>query len=240
MNLKKIVLVAFAFSLVFNNLGMAQETRTKEASIEELYLSNPALRIAYDASRSDDRESKLLAISQLNELLEKGLSPRDEEQVTVILNDLASQGTLIVIREKGRLMNYFADVRREACRVLSLIKSQEAKKKAVKILINILNVDDDPLVKAQAASSLGAIGLNENEDAARAIANALDSQDKIAPNDNLAYTAMIAFEKLAKANNGIYAPEVSRIVVRIIQGNYKRVVKEKATEVLELLRSYRK
>lgn len=238
MNVKKVVSIACAGLLLISCFCFAQDSGTREASIEELFLSNPALRAAYDASRSDDRESKLLAISQLNDLIEKGISAKDEEQVTVILRDLAAQGTTIIIREKGRLVNYYMDVRKEACRVLALVKSPEAKKKAVKVLIGVINVDDDPIVKSAAAYSLGIIGLNENEEVGRAIALALDLQDKVQPNDHFAYSATLALEKIAKANNGINDASVSRVLVRIIQGNYHRSVKDKALQVLQTIRSY--
>ena len=212
----------------------------KEASIEELYLSNPGLQIAYEAARSDDRETKLLAISQINELLDEGMSSEDEQKISVILRDLSSQGTTVLIREKGRLINYYPDVRREACRVLSSVKSEEGKKQAVKVLSDVLRNDDDPIVKANAAYSLGVIGLNENNEPVRAIAKALEIQDIIAPNDNFAYSGVVALEKISKANNGISDARSLKVLVRITQGNYRRVVKEKALQVLRELRTHSK
>jgi hypothetical protein len=239
MSRKCISIIVLALCLV-PALGFAQnpkETPKKEESIEELFLSNPGLRIAYEAARSEERESKLLAISQINELIDKGLSAKDEEQITVILRDLTAQGTSVLVREKGKLINYYSDVRREACRVLAAVKSEEAKKKAVKVLIEVLRNDDDAIVKSNAVYSLGLIGLNENGESSRAIGLALESQDYVAPNDNLAYSGCIALEKIAKANNGIYDSSSLRMLVKIAQGNYNRTVKEKALQVLQQMRS---
>jgi HEAT repeat protein len=221
-------------------LGFAQNpkaTPPKEESIEDLFLSNPGLRIAYEAARSEDRESKMLAISQINELIDKGLSAQDEEQITIILRDLSAQGTTVLIREKGRLVNYYTDVRREACRVLASVKSEEAKKKAVKVLVEVLRNDDDPFVKSNAAYSLGIIGLNENGESARAISQALETQDYLAPNDNFAYSGCIALEKIQKANKGSGGSSSMRILVKIAQGNYNRAVKDKALQVLNEVRA---
>ena len=214
-----------------------KETPKKEESIEELYLSSPGLRIAYEAARAEDRDSKLLAVSQLNELIDEGLSAADEVKATVILRDLSAQGTTIRMKEKGRLINYLPDVRREACRVLASVKSEDARKSAVKVLIDVLRSDDDPIVKSQAVYSLGLLGMNENGEVTRAIAQALEAQDYLAPNDNLAYSGCIAIEKISKANKGIDDPSSLRILVRIVQGNYNRTVKEKALQVVKELRT---
>jgi HEAT repeat protein len=239
MNGKSIMIVLLGLSLV-PALAFAQnpkESPKKEESIEELYLSNPGLRIAYEAARSEERESKLLAISQINELIDEGLSSQDEEQITIVLRDLSAQGTSVLIREKGKLINYFPDVRREACRVLASVKSEEAKKKAVKVLIEVLRNDDDAIVKSSAAYSLGLIGLNENGEVSRAIGQALEAQDYIAPNDNLAYAGCLALEKLVKANKGLDDATSLRILVKIAQGNYTRTVKMKALQVLQEIRA---
>lgn len=238
MKMSKVVLFACAGLCLFSFTTFAQDDGTSDTSIEELYLSNPALRAAYDASRSDDRESKLLAISQLSELIDEGMNTRDEEQATEILKDLAGQGTTVIVREKGRLVNYYMDVRRDACRVLATVKTTEAKRKAIKVLIGVMNVDDDPIVKSAAAYAIGVIGLNENEESAKAIARALDLQDKVLPNDHFAYSSLLALEKIAKANNGIFNAETSRVLVKIVQGNYNRTVKDRALAVLQLLKTY--
>jgi HEAT repeat protein len=242
MNVKKIISGAAFFILVVGVIFAqnAGDTTKKEESIEELYLMNPALRIAYETSRSEERESKLLAISQINDLIDKGVNSKDEEQITVILRDLSAQGTTIILREKGRLINYYVDVRREACRALGTVKSAEAKRKAVKVLISVLYNDDDPIVKSNAAYALGNLGINENEESASALARALEIQDNLAPNDNFAYSSILAIKKIAETNNGMSEPAALRVLVRITQGNYNRSVKDKALEVLQLLRKYSK
>jgi HEAT repeat protein len=243
MKIKKSLFIAILMCLLIPVSLFAQNPTSspkKEESIEELYLSNPALRIAYEASRSEDRESKLLAVSELNEIIDKGASAKDEKEVATILRNLTAQGTTVLVHENGRLINYFTDVRREACRVLANVKSEEAKKQAVKALMEVLLNDDDPIVKGTAAYSLGTLGLNENEETARAIATALEAQDYIAPNDYFAFSGTIALGKIAKTNNGIFDTTTSRVLVRITQGNYNDDVKAKAWQVIQLLRTYSK
>ena len=58
------------------------------------------------------------------------------------------------------------------------------------------------------------------------------------PDSNFAFAVLLAFEKLAKANDGIESPEAFRAIIRIAQGNYVRDVKKKAVQVLDKLREY--
>jgi HEAT repeat protein len=243
MKITTVCILCILFAGLIPGTAFAQdpkESPKKEASIEELYLSNPGLQIAYEAARSDDRDTKLLAISQINELLDEGVSSDDETNISIILRDLSSQGTTVRVLEKGRLINYYPDVRREACRVLAAVKSEDGKKEAVKILSDVLRNDDDPIVKAHAAYALGVIGMNENNDAVNAISKALEIQDMVAPNDNFAYSGTLALEKISKANNGVSDARSLKILVRIAQGNYNRAVKNKALQVLKELRTQSK
>jgi len=68
----------------------------------------------------------------------------------------------------------------------------------------------------------------------------LEKQDYLAPNDHFAYSGVLAFEKIAQANKGVYDPAVFRVLVKITQGNYNRSVKDKAWQVLQTLRTYSK
>ena len=96
---RKSLFIIFAVIVLVPGSAFAQnpkETPKKEESIEELYLSNPGLRIAYEAARSEERESKLLAISQINELIDQGLSSADEGACCE--GDSTAQGALSAAR----------------------------------------------------------------------------------------------------------------------------------------------
>jgi hypothetical protein len=212
----------------------------KEPSVEELYLKNPQLQIINEEAAADGRESKLLAVSHAEDSLKKGVSGDEEYTMVLILGRLAGEGTTTILSRQGRVVNYFPEVRGQACSALQFVQGDKAKAKAVNILIGVLVNDVDPIVKSNAAYALGIIGLNENGYTVQAIASAIKVQDELAPNDNFAYVSALALGKIAKANNGIYQPQAFRALVRIAQGNYSRVVKDKALEVLEELRQYNK
>ncbi|MBN1524489.1 MAG: HEAT repeat domain-containing protein [Spirochaetales bacterium] len=234
MRIKKVIAI-LVILLLSTGIVFAQDTK-KEESIEELYLSNPNVRYAYEISMAEDRDDKLLAIDEIGRLIDEGVSAQDEQQIAMILEDLASQGTTVIIRENGRVTNYYPDVRWEACRILAKVQSDEGKKRAVKALVNVLRQDDDPIVKAKAVLALGEIGTNQDNTAARAIATAVTEQDYMAPNNNFAMSSIIALEKLSDSDDGITDASVLSALVKIMQGNYSRTVKNKAREVLDTLR----
>ncbi len=216
------------------------DTTGKEPPIEELYFKNPELQIINEEATADDRESKLRAVGRVIDSLKKGVSTDEEYTMTLLLGHLAGEGTTTIPRQRGKIINYFPEVRGQACSALQFVKSDKSKAKAVNILVGVLVNDIDPIVKSNAAYALGMIGVDEDGRIVKALAEAIEVQDAIAPNDNFAYVAAMAFGKIAKANDGIYEPGAYRALVRIAQGNYSRVVKDKALEILDELRQYSK
>jgi hypothetical protein len=102
----------------------------------------------------------------------------------------------------------------------------------------VLIIDDEPMVKAEAAYALGVVGLNEANDTVKAILFTLQQEDPSAPDNNLGYAICLALEKIAKAGGGIKEPDAYRALVRIAQGPYIRTVKQKALATLEELKKY--
>ena len=227
-------------ALVIAQSGNGDDSSDKEPPIEELFFINPELQSINEEAASKDREAKLRAITRVEKTLKQGTSTDEEFTMALILGRLAGEGTTTLHSERGRIINYFPEVRSQACNALQFVQSDKAKEKAVNILIGVLINDVDPIVKSNAAYALGEIGLNEDDQAVRALAEAVEVQDTLAPNDNFAYVAALALSKIAKSNDGIYEPRAYRALVRIAQGNYSRVVKDKALEVLEELRQYSK
>jgi hypothetical protein len=240
LSLSLILVMVFLPMILGAQSNGGNESSDREPPIEELYLKNPELQIINEEATSNDREAKLRAITRVEKTLKEGTSTDEEYTIALILGHLAGEGTTTLHSEQGRLINYFPEVRGQACNALQFVKSDKAKAKAVNILIGVLINDIDPIVKSNAAYALGEIGLNEDERAAKALAEAVEIQDIMAPNDNFAYVAALAFEKIAKANDGIYEPRAYRALVKIAQGNYSKVVKDKALEVLEELKQYSK
>ncbi len=206
----------------------------KEATIEERYLQNVEVQIIREQAYSADRDMKLLALRYLQEMVDDGRVSSDNTEAIKVLDYLSTEGISRIVRENGLQMNNFPDVRRMACTILGQIGGEESKDALVTVLLN----DNEPMVRSEAVYALGQIGLNENNEVSRAIAWVILQQDTIAPDNNFAFAALLAFDKLAQQNNGIKDEEAYRAVIAIASGNYIRDVKYKAREVLNNLRSY--
>jgi hypothetical protein len=64
--------------------------------------------------------------------------------------------------------------------------------------------------------------------------------DVLNPDNFLALSALEAFETLAKKNGGLRDPATLRTILRIADGRYLRVVKDRAQQLIFDLRQYNK
>ena len=236
MNRKIIVLLLF-LSVVAGTTVWGQnaaESREKTATIEELYLQSGDIMIMREMAFIDDRDMKLQSLKMIEESIKDGTFSTGDPGAHFVLDYLSEEGISRVIKENNRLVNYFPTVRRESCRLLGELGGENAKD----TLINVLKVDDDPVVLAEAAYALGVIGIDEEGEASKAIGFALQRQDQLVPNDNFAHASLLAIEKLIEKNGSVNNREIYSAVVQIAQNsNYIRPVKEKAYQVISLLRS---
>lgn len=230
----KAVLLIITLSLLIT-LPVAAQEEERERTVEELYLENIDLQILREQAFSDDRDMKLATLDQLEELVENGTATDGHG---LIMEYLSMEGINRRVREKGRLINYFPEVRRRAANLLGRMSGEQAKKNAKNALLTVLVTDDEPMVMAEAAYALGMLGLNENNEVVAALAYTLAKQDPEQPDGNLAYAICLALEKIARANNGIKDPNAYRALVRIAQGVYIKTVKRKALQTLDEMRKY--
>lgn len=206
----------------------------KEQTIEELFLQNIEIRIVREQANSLDRDAKLLALETISTMIEDDKVGDGDLAVHSILDDLAEEGTTHLVIENKRVVNYFPEVRRRACEVMAELGGEES----VQTLIRVLLTDNEPMVKAEAAYSLGKIGINKNNDASEAIAFALINQDGVDPDNNFAIACCLAFEKIAEANDGMTDSSAFDALILVAQGNYIPEVRRKAHQVLKKLGTY--
>jgi hypothetical protein len=210
--------------------GPATTGSTRELSVEESYLQESIeLMMIREQSRADSRDMKLVALEYIGDAISRG---NTGPEVQSALEYLSMEGVMNKTRENGRLVNNFPDVRTRAATYLGELKTPEAKKTLIKMVL----ADPEPMVLTEAIKSLGNIGLNDNDDTISAISWVVTRFDVLNPDNLLALSALEAYEKIAEAGGGIKDPNVIRTIIRIAEGPYIKPVQERAKQVLMNLR----
>jgi HEAT repeat protein len=209
----------------------AQNRSGSEMSAEEYYLQQNSIEmmIIRETSRSDNAEQKLIALNYIKEAIDNGNTSQDIRQT---LEYLSVEGTQSVARENGRVVNNFPHIRRRSAEYLGLIKTEESRQ----ALLTICRFENEPMVLMEAIKSLGNIGINNKNDTITAIGRAFSHFDNTNPDNLLALATIDAFEKIAKANEGITDLDAIRLLLRISEGPYIKQVQERARQTVSALR----
>ena len=208
------------------------QSSSGEKTVEEAYLqSTLEALIIKEQAYSDNYDQKLIALQYIEEAIKNG---RMTEDIRAALEYLASEGSLVITRSGGygKPLNNYPDIRRQACLLLGNFKTQEAKDTLLKIAL----ADNEPTVIAAAIRSLGQINIIQNDDVTQAIAFIINRFDILMPDNVLAFESLVALEAIADANNGIKDPAAIRAIMKIAEGNYITLVKQKAKDLLDKLR----
>ena len=206
--------------------------QSPDMTVEESYLQESVENmIIREQSRSETREMKLIALSYIGDAIDRG---NKSEEVRRALEYMSMEGTLNRTSENGRLVNNFPDVRRESVRYLGLMGTEEAKD----TLLKIIYYDNEPMVLQEAIKSIADIGIDDNGRSAATIAWIFQKFDNTIPDNMLALSAIEAVEKLAKISKKPLDPSVIQMLIRIAEGNYIRVVQDRAKQALSSIRAY--
>jgi HEAT repeat protein len=219
-------------AVIVISTAAAQNNQRREMSIEESYLQESIeIMIIRETARAYSRDQKLISLEYIGEALSRG-STNDEIRQT--LDYLSKEGRASAARENGRLVNNFPDVRRQAVKYLGQVGTEEARRS----LIDVISYENEPLVLQEAIKSLGDIGSNENNETVKTISWFMNRNNTLNPDNLMALATIDAFEKIARKNNGINAPEAIRTLILISEGLYVTPVKERAKQLLAELRTY--
>jgi hypothetical protein len=223
-----------ALGMVFLVLGSTVwgQSSSREMSVEESYLQESnEIKIIRDQALGESEEQKLLALEFIKDAISRG---NDREEIRASLEYLATEGTIAVTRENGRIVNNHPLVRRQAVSYLGELGTQEARD----TLVKILRADNESMVLAEAFKSLAKIGINERDTTVNEITVVVRHYNALAankPDEYLIYSALEAYEQLALGNGGISDQYTLGAIADIMVGPYQKKVRDRARELLTKL-----
>lgn len=204
----------------------AQEVET--ITVEEAYLNAVEGVIIKELVNTEGRDSKFVALQFIEDALDNG---RDSDDIQQALYSLATIGLSKTIREDGRLINNYPDVRMKACELLGKSKNLEAKSS----LKQVMYMDNEPAVITAAVRALSEIGYSEDDRDTLEMINWINKKfDTVNPTSSLALEILNAYEKIA----GMVKDKTGLIEgVMRIASNYSYVtpVRNRAQEVLKTI-----
>ncbi len=235
MKLTKVIIASITL-LVSGSFVFAQQQSVKkgsnsnketETSVENEYLNDVDGDIIMSLANSDELDNKLVALQYLQNAIEDG---NTSDTVIQALDQLAGEGLTTQSRTKGRVINNFPEIRRQACLLLAKVPTEHSKN----TLVSIALADNEPMVMAAAVQSLGVIGINDNDEVVDAIAFANRKNQVLNPTSSLALEVLNAFEALADntENKKTMIDAIARISTDY---HYVTPVRQKAYKLLKQL-----
>jgi hypothetical protein len=189
--------------------------------VEECYLQEfPESSIIREQSRSNSRDDQLTALEYIGDAIKKG---NTGDEILGALESMGIKGPNNVIRENGRVVNNFPDVRAKTAIYLGEIGTAGARESLIKMLMT----DNETMVLIEVIKSLAKIGIDKNDEIAVALAWIIERDDRVNPDNSLTLEALDSFAQRNKGirdltcNNGIESP-VFRIAAFCIhcQGDF--------------------
>ena len=214
-------------------LSMPLTAQQNEQTIEELYLQSAIkTQIIKAEAASPDREMKMIALSDISQMVEEGTAA-DNPEIVALLGDLGGEGTTNIVREQGHVLNDFPDVRREAARILGELGTEGAARE----LNSMLLTDPEPMVMSEAILAISNIEVEDKQARNRSMAAAIYRQTAINKDNNFAYTFLQSVENVSSREGGISDPMVFEEIAKIADARqgYNRVVRERAFKLLRNL-----
>lgn len=218
-----------AYVILFVSIATAVGAQDgTDQTIEELFLGQQIeLQIMRSQASSSDRDVKLLALENIRAMVESGSV---SDGVYDVLDILALEGTKNQVREGNTVVNSFPMIRREAAELLGQVGGE----RAVGSLIDILRADPEPTVLAEAAFSLGQIGINENNEVSGFLVQALLIENaSVVPDNNLAFAIILALENISAVNNGLNDPSAVSAIIDVASRPYINEVRERAKQAVQ-------
>ena len=233
----KLLILSLAFGLLTAPFICAQnkDSATKNdknsgesdgmITVEQAYLNSIEGVMIKEMVAAEGRDSKLVALQYIEEALKEG---RQSEEIQAALSTLATEGLSSVVREDGRVVNNYPEIRRRACELLGQMGTEKAKDS----LITVMYTDNEPSVITAAVKSLGEIGKNDNDEVFNMIDWIARKFDTVNPTSSLALEILNTFEKMS--GSIINKKEMFETLMRIANNySYVTPVRTRAYEVMK-------
>ena len=234
--MKKSLPLLFGLLMAPSFLFAQSTDKASQKTVEDVYLqSSVEVQVVRSLVNEQGRSEKLKALDFIAKMVETGKVNDKSLDVVVLLDQLGGEGTTNEIRQNGRVINDYPEVRRQAAELLGQIGGDKSRE----VLLNMAIKDPEPMVISEAVYSLGLIGGGDQSARVEAvITNLVKTQDAIRPDSNFAFAAVSSLEMLGKKNKGKVSQEVFAALIRIQNGNYITPVRKKAEAVLAAFTKY--
>ena len=172
---------------------------SKEITIEELFLQSVEFQILREKAFSEDYDIKMSALDDLEKKVSDG-SYKGERPAGGVRPGVPRPGRLGAHHARGRAPG--EQLPRGAAQGRRTCWAASAPTQAKDALVRVLLIDEEPMVKAEAAYALGVIGKNQDNEVVQALAFAYNQEDPTKPDNNFGYALCLAIEKLAQKTPG--------------------------------------
>lgn len=195
----------------------------EDLTLEELFLglqNVPVDSLAQIVQAGDDHDLLLVTIQML-------AANKSKEAIDLLIKIL-DIGVNNVKTENGVIVNNFWDVRVEAAYILGELKAKEAVPK----LVELLQKDNDPIVKAYVAMALGKIGDTSVVPLLINLLQMYKSEYK-SSNAPLIYGLIVALGDLGD-------PQAYGVLLEVSQGNYPMYIRQMAIQSIKKIQTGKK
>lgn len=229
--MKRYSVLALVFLLAAGTTAVAESAASAPLTIEELYLdSQISLEVIESQLATDSIQLQSLALAALEDQVQAGtIDPNSDGYVDIVSNTVA-QGVTIISNNRYRLPDsYHPQIRMRAARLLGYSTHPDAQN----ALITVLKADPEPAVKAQAMHALAQIGTDPDQKVSFTIGKTLRHESLTMHDEALVYAALAAVQRIGD-NVGMRQLHtlVRDSAVSIATGNFNRILREKAFEIL--------
>ncbi|MDC7219263.1 MAG: HEAT repeat domain-containing protein [Spirochaetales bacterium] len=203
-------------------------------TVEEAYLqSAKKVQRLKTLAGQEDRDAKLMALQDIERMIEEGKLNGSEEAVVDMLTDMGREGTGRIYMEQGTMKNNFPEVRRKSVELLGEIGGEESRR----AITDILGQENEPMVMSEAVVALAKIGPDEDGITLQVMASAMNSQTAMNRDNNFAYAYLTSLEIMNENGHELTDEYLISELVKLfdMRNGYNTVVRKKAMEVFRTL-----